>query len=72
MLYLINLLRVLLDMNTILKKVKSPLTNIVVYDLEAFNKIRAVPPCSCLYKLSKISGKYHRDTSKQEYQKMSK
>ena len=51
------------------KKVKSPLTNIVVYDLETFNKIRAVPYCSCLYKLSKISGKFHRDISEQEYQK---
>ena len=51
------------------KKVKSPLTNIVVYDLETFNKIRAVPYCSCIYKLSKISGKYHRDISEQEYQK---
>ena len=48
-------------MNTTLKKVKSPLTNIVVYDLETFNKIRAVPYCSCIYKLNKISGKYHRD-----------
>ena len=51
------------------KKVKSPLTNIVVYDLETFNKIRAVPYCSCIYKLSKLSGKYHRDISEQEYQK---
>ena len=39
------------------KKVKSSLTNVVVYDLETFNKIRAVPYCSCIYKLSKISGK---------------
>ena len=51
------------------KKVKSPLTNIVVYDLETFNKIKAVPYCSCIYKLSKISGKNHRDISEQEYQK---
>ena len=51
------------------KKVKSPLTNIVVYDLETCNKNRAVPYCSCIYKLSKISGKYHRDISEQEYQK---
>ena len=51
------------------KKVKSPLTNIVIYGLETFNKIRAVPYCSCTYKLSKISGKYHRDISEQEYQK---
>ena len=51
------------------KKVKSPLTNIVVYDLETFDKIRAVPYCSCIYKLSKISGKYQRDISEQDYQK---
>ena len=52
-----------------LEKIQSPLTNIVVYDLETFNKIRAVPYCSCIYKLSKISGKYHRDTTEEEYQK---
>ena len=51
------------------KIVKSPLTNIVVYDLGTFNKNRAVPYCSCIYKLNKISGKYHRDISEQEYQK---
>ena len=43
------------------KKVQSPLTNIVVYNLETFNKIRAVPHCKCINKLSKFSGKYHRD-----------
>ena len=32
-------------------------------------KIRAVPYCSCIYKLSKFSGKHHRDISEQEYQK---
>ena len=68
MLYLINTLKVLFNMNTILKKVKSPLTNIVVYDLETFNKNRVVPYCSCIYKLSKLSGKYNRDISEQEYQ----
>ena len=50
-------------------KDKSPSTNIILYDLETFNKLRAVPYCSCLYKLSKISGKYHRVISEQEYQK---
>ena len=49
------------------KKFKSTLTNIVVYDLETFNKNRAVPYFSCIYKLSKTSGKYHRDISEQEY-----
>ena len=40
-----------------------------MYDLETSNKIRVVPYCSCIYKLSKISGKYHRDISEKEYQK---
>ena len=40
-----------------------------MYDLETFNKIRAFPYCSCIYKLSKTSGKYHRDISEQEYHK---
>ena len=52
MLYLINMLKVLLNTNTILKKFESPLTNIAVYDLEIFNKIRAISYCSCIYKLS--------------------
>ena len=51
------------------KKFKSPLTNIVVYDLETFKKIKAVPYCSCIHKVSKNSGKYHRDISEPEYQK---
>ena len=51
------------------KKVKSPLTNIVVYDLETFNKVRVVPKCSCVLKITKTSGKYYRDISEQEYQK---
>ena len=51
------------------KKAYSPLINIFVYDLETFNKIRAVPFCSCIYKLSKISGKNHRDISEQECHK---
>ena len=51
------------------KKVESPLTNIVIYDLETFNKIRAVPYCRCIYKLSKNSSKLQRDISEQNYQK---
>ena len=38
-------------------------------DLETFNKIRAVPYCRCIYKVSKISDKYHPDISEKEYQK---
>ena len=37
--------------------------------MQTFKKIRAVPYCGCIYKLSKISGKYHRDISEQENQK---
>ena len=51
------------------KKVQSLLTNIVVFDLETLNKVRAVPFCSCIYKLRKISGKYNRDISEEENQK---
>ena len=51
------------------KNVRSPGAKIVVYGLETFNEIRVVPYCSCIYKLSKILGKYHRDISEQEYQK---
>ena len=40
-----------------------------MYDIETFNKNRTVPYCSCIFKLSKISRKYHRDISEQEYQK---
>ena len=51
------------------KIVQSPLTNTVLYDSEIFDETRAVPYCSCTHKLSKISGKYHRDISEQYYQK---
>ena len=32
-------------------------------------KIQAVPYCSCIYKLSKISGKYQQDISEKNYHK---
>ena len=69
MLYLIKHVKHFIKYEYNPKKVKSPLTNKIVYDLETFNKIRFVPYCSCVYKLSKISGKYHRDISEHEYQK---
>ena len=69
MLYLINMLKAFIKYDYKPKKVKSPLTKIVVYDLETPDKIRAVPYCSCISKLSKISVKYHQDLSEQEYQK---
>ena len=40
-----------------------------MFDLAIFNKVRVFPHCSCLYKLSKNSGKYHRDISEQKHQK---
>ena len=51
------------------KKVQSQLTNMVVYDIEIFNTIKCVPYSDCIYRLSKISGKYNRDISEKEYQK---
>ena len=51
------------------KKVQSQLTNMVVYDIETFNTIKCVPYANCIYRLSKISGKYYRDISEKEYQK---
>ena len=51
------------------KKVQSQLTNMVDYDIETFKTIKSVPHSNWIYRLSKISGKYHRDLSEKEYQK---
>ena len=51
------------------KNVQSQLTNMIVYDIETFNTIRCVPYAKCIYRLSEISGKHHRDISEKEYQK---
>ena len=51
------------------KKVQSQLSNMVVHDKETFNTDGAVPNAKCIYRLSKLSGKYNRDISKKEYQK---
>ena len=51
------------------KKVQSQLTNVVVYDIETFSTIKCIPYANCIYRLSKISGKYYRDISEKEYQK---
>ena len=50
-------------------KKKESLTNFNVYDMETFNKDRAVPYCVSLYRLSKIAGKYNRDITPEDYQK---
>ena len=49
------------------KNVQSQLTNMVVFDLETFNIDKAVPYASCIYRLSKLSGKYNRDITQREY-----
>ena len=51
------------------KKVQFQLTNMVVYDIETFSTIKCVPYANCIHRLSKISGKYYRDISENEYQK---
>ena len=51
------------------KKVHSQLTNMIIYDIKTFNTIKCVPYANCIYRLSKISGKYYRDISEKEYQK---
>ena len=51
------------------KKVQSQLTNMIVCDIETFSTIKCVPYANCIYRLSKISGKYYRDISEKEYQK---
>ena len=51
------------------KKVQSQLTNMIVYDIETFSTIKCVPYANCIYRISKISGKYYRDISEKEYQK---
>ena len=40
----------------------------IVYDLETFSTIKCVPYADCIYRLSKIAGKYYRDIS-EKYQK---
>ena len=51
------------------KKVQFQLTNMIVYVIETFSTIKCVPYANCIYRLSKISGKYYRDISEKEYQK---
>ena len=51
-----------------LKKVQSQLTNMVLYDIVTSNTDRAVLYAKCIYRLSKLSGKYNRDISEKDYQ----
>ena len=41
----------------------------IVYDIETFSTIKCVHYANCIYRLSKLSGKYYRDISEKEYQK---
>ena len=51
------------------KKIKSHLTNFIVYDLETYNTDWAKPYNMTFYRLSKIAGRYNRDPTKEELQK---
>ena len=53
-------------------KVQSQLANMIVHDLDTFNTDGAVPCANCLYRLSKLSGEYNRDTTRREYEKCRK
>ena len=54
------------------KNVQSQLSNVVVYDLETFNVDKAVPYASCIFRLSRISGKNNRYITQREYEKCRK
>ena len=54
------------------KKTESHLTNFIVYDLETHNIDRARPYVFCLYRLSKLAGRYNRDLTKDEIEKCKK
>ena len=51
------------------KTVQSQLIHVVIYDIETFSTIKCVPYANCIFRLSKISGKYYRDITEKEYQK---
>ena len=51
------------------KKIKSHLTNFIVYDLETYNTDRAKPYNISFYRLSRIAGRYDRDPTTEELQK---
>ena len=59
-------------MNSILKKIDSHLTSLIVYDLETYRNDRARPYNMTFYRLSKISGRYKRDPTKEELEKSKK
>ena len=54
------------------KKIESHLTNFITYDLEAHNTDRVRPYLFCFYRLSKLSGRFHRDLAPNELEKCRK
>ena len=51
------------------KKVHSQLNNVIVYDIETYNKDRAVPYAIGFYPVSKIVSKWDRDLTQDEIDK---
>ena len=54
------------------KKIKSHLTNFVVYNLETHNTDRARPCVLCFYRLSKLADRHYRDLTRDEIDKCKK
>ena len=54
------------------KKIESHLINFIVYDLETHNTNRARPYVFCFYRLSKLAGRYNRDSISDEREKCKK
>ena len=54
------------------KKVQSQLTDMVVHDIETLDTIKCVPYSTCIYRLSKISGKNDGDITEREQGKCRK
>ena len=51
------------------KKVDSQLNNVIVYDIETYNKERAIPYAIGFYPVSKIVSKWDRDLTQTEIDK---
>ena len=51
------------------KKIESPLTNFIVYDLETGYDVRARPYIMTFYGLSKKAARYDRDPTQEEVKK---
>ena len=51
------------------KKVDSQLNNVIVYDIETYNKERAIPYAIGFYPVSKIVSKWNRDLTQKEIDK---